>query len=101
MLHRTSDSFGDRDLHSGGRDGDAQALGGGVQLDRHAVLVSHLGDTGAAAKSEASPYSGEDAVNVLWSLQTGYSPGPGVFVYADTSRADTAHAERVTFPLEN
>jgi hypothetical protein len=61
----------------GGPEGDAQALGGGVQLDLHAVIVSHLGDTGTASKSEAGPCSGEDAVNVLWSLQTSYSVGRG------------------------
>ena len=50
---------------------------------------------------EASPYSGEDALNVLWSLQTGYSPGCSVIVYADTPQADAAHGERVAFTLEN
>jgi hypothetical protein len=96
-----SDSSGDCDLHSGGPEGDAQSLGGGVQLDRHAVIVSHPRDTGAAAKGEASPYSGEDAVNVLWSLQTSYSPSRVVIVYADTPQADAANGERIAFPLEN
>jgi hypothetical protein len=110
-----SDSSGDCDLHSGGPEGDAQSLGGGVQLDRHAVIVSHLRDTGAAAKGEASPYSGEDAVNghstdrakkekpscFLWSLQTSYSPSRVVIVYADTPQADAANGERIAFPLEN
>jgi hypothetical protein len=95
------DSLGDRDLHAGGRDGDTQALGGGIQLDRNAVLVSHFGDTGAAAEREAGPYRGEDTVNVLCRPQTGYMPGRGVFVDAHTAQADPADVEWVALALKN
>jgi len=61
-----SDSLGDRDLHAGGRNGDTQALGGGIQLDRNAVLISHFGDTGAAAERETSSYRCDQAGNSLW-----------------------------------
>ena len=96
-----SDSLGDRDLHAGGRNGDTQALGGGIQLDRNAVLVSHFGDTGAAAERETSSYRGEDTVNILCRLQAGDMPGRGVFVDAHAAQSDPADVEWVALTLKN
>src|SRR3984893_9920839 len=95
------DSLGDRDLQARGRDGGTQALGGAIQLDRNAVLVSHFGDTGAAAEREAGPYRGEDTVNVFCRPQTGYMPGRGVFVDAHTAQADPADVEWVALAFKN
>jgi hypothetical protein len=95
------DSSGDRDLHAGGCHGDTQALGGGIELDRDAVIVSHLGDTGAAAEREASAYPGEDTINVICSPQTGYMPGRGVLNDAHTAQSDPADVEWVALTLKN
>jgi len=100
-VRSASDSLVDRDLHAGGRDGDTQALSGGIQLNRDAVLIFHFGDTSAAAEREACPYRGKDTVNVVCTLETGYMSGRSVFVDAHTAQSDPADVERVALALKN